>query len=67
MRTDMIRPVLQLEPSLKRLPKRIKHTVIQRRRTVADPGFSVGEGRRPRREGCQLPRWLRFEKFVCQN
>ena len=27
---------------------------------VADPGFPVGGGR-------QLPRRLRFEKFVCQN
>ena len=33
--------------------------------SVADPGFPVG-GRRPR-GGRQLPRWLRFKKFVCQN
>ena len=26
---------------------------------AADPGFPIG--------GCQLPRRLRFEKFVCQN
>ena len=32
---------------------------------VADPVFPVG-GRRPR-GGCQLPRWLRFKKSVCQN
>ena len=24
-------------------------------------------GRGPRRRGCGLPRWLRFENFVCQN
>ena len=28
--------------------------------SVADPGFPVGGGR-------GLPRWLRFENFVCQN
>ena len=27
--------------------------------SVADPGFPVG--------GRGLPRWLRFENFVCQN
>ena len=32
--------------------------------TVADPGFPIG-GCQPHR--CQLPRWLCFEKFVCQN
>ena len=34
--------------------------------SVADPGFPVG-GRGPRRRGCGLLRWLRFENFVCQN
>ena len=35
--------------------------------SVADPGFPVAGGRGPRRRGCVLPRWLRFENFVCQN
>ena len=33
---------------------------------MADPGFPVG-GRGRRRRGSGLPRWLRFENFVCQN
>ena len=33
---------------------------------MADPGFPVG-GRGPRGGGGGLPRWLRFENFVCQN
>ena len=34
--------------------------------SVADLGFPVG-GRGPRRGGGGLPRWLRFENFLCQN
>ena len=35
--------------------------------TVADGRISRRGGRGPRRRGCGLPRWLRFENFVCQN